>query len=569
MVATEAAGEGINLQFCHIMINYDIPWTPTRLEQRMGRIHRYGQQRDVYIFNLVAQDTREGKVLSKLLDKLEEIREKLGSDRVFDVIGDIFEGKNFYQLIIDAVTNAKSMDEILKELDIKPDEEYISKIREVLGESLATKFIDYTRIKDMADKAKEYRLVPEYVEEFFKRAFEMAGGKIKESNGFITIDSIPYEIRKIAESYEFKNRYGVIMKGYPKATFDKDRAFKNPDAEFISFGHPLLEALLEWVIKKFRGEVEKGAVFKDPSGRLNGYIWFYIGEITDGKGEIAGRKILAIYDNGNTKKEINPAILWDLVPSTNTAINEILPDEKEKEILGFVLEVVEKYKDEIAVERKRQAEIKRKYGIKSLDYLIGKLDEELVELYVREAGGEKVDLPIINKEEQKKRYGFARKELEKEIEQEQSLTMNMPELFTVIRVISEEMGMAESEEIEKIGMEIAMEYERMQGREPEDVSSENLGFDIRSKGKDEIRYIEVKARVGEGEVALTPNEWFKAKRFKDEYYLYIVVNASTNPTLYIIQNPAENLKPQEKVEVVRFVVPVEEWKKKKMEEWKR
>ncbi|HHF57800.1 MAG TPA: helicase, partial [candidate division WOR-3 bacterium] len=136
MVATEAAGEGINLQFCHIMINYDIPWNPNRLEQRMGRIHRYGQQKDVYIFNLVAEDTREGKVLAKLFDKLEEIRNKLGSDRVFDVIGDVFYGKNLYQLILEAVTNAKSMDEILKELNIQADEEYISKIKDALGETL-------------------------------------------------------------------------------------------------------------------------------------------------------------------------------------------------------------------------------------------------------------------------------------------------------------------------------------------------------------------------------------------------------------------------------------------------
>lgn len=93
MVATDAAGEGINLQFCHLMINYDIPWSPTRLEQRMGRIHRYGQQKDVYIFNLVAEDTREGMVLAKILDKLEEIRHAIGTDKVFDVIGDVFYGK--------------------------------------------------------------------------------------------------------------------------------------------------------------------------------------------------------------------------------------------------------------------------------------------------------------------------------------------------------------------------------------------------------------------------------------------------------------------------------------------
>jgi SNF2 family DNA or RNA helicase len=577
MVATEAAGEGINLQFCHIMINYDIPWNPNRLEQRMGRIHRYGQQKDVYIFNLVAKDTREGKVLAKLFDKLEEIKNKLGSDRVFDVIGDVFEGKNLYQLIIDAITNAKSMDEILKELDIKPDEEYISKIKEALGETLATRFIDYTRIKEMAERAREYRLIPEYVEEFFKRAFIKAGGKFRETkNRFIAIDSVPYEIRKIAESPEFKNRYGIVIKRYPKATFDKDTAFKNPDAEFISFGHPLFEALLKWVVDKYGEETKRGAVFKDPSGRLNGYIWFYMGEVRDGKGEIAGRKIMAIYlsaqagDDRNEIKELNPAVLWDLVPAKNS--KNLINTEKEKDkLLGFAIQSVEKYKEEISQERKRQAEIKEKYGLKSLDYLIGKLDAELAELYEREARGEKVDLPIRNKEEQKRRYEEARKELEKEIEQEQSLLISMPELLTVIRVVPEKNEMEESEEIERIGMEIAMEYEREHGRFPEDVSKENLGFDIRSKDEStgETRYIEVKARAGEGEVALTPNEWFKAKRFRNQYFLYVVVNAVTNPTLYIIRNPVENLTPEQKVEIVRFIVPVDEWKKKKEEVWKR
>ncbi|MFH8108108.1 MAG: helicase-related protein, partial [Candidatus Aenigmatarchaeota archaeon] len=234
MVATEAAGEGINLQFCHIMINYDIPWNPTRLEQRMGRIHRYGQQKDVYMFNLVAEDTREGEVLSKILDKLEEIRNALGSDKVFDVIGDVFYGKNLYQLILDAVANARNLDEIIKDLDIRIDEEYIKRIKESLGESLATRYIDYTKIKEMAEKAKEYRLIPEYVEEFFKKAFEKAGGRFKvRRDGFLAIESIPYELKKIAEDFNFKSKYGIISKSYPKVTFDKEIAFKNPDAEFI------------------------------------------------------------------------------------------------------------------------------------------------------------------------------------------------------------------------------------------------------------------------------------------------------------------------------------------------
>jgi SNF2 family DNA or RNA helicase len=560
MVATEAAGEGINLQFCHLMINYDIPWNPNRLEQRIGRIHRYGQQKDVFIFNLVAVDTREGEVLAKLFEKLEEIRSKLGSDRVFDVIGDVFFGKNLYQLILEAVSWARSLDEIIQELDIKVDEEYIQRVKKALGESLATKFIDYTRIKELSEKAKENRLIPEYVEEFFKKAFQRAGGRYHiRKDGFISIESIPFELKSVAQ------RQNINLAKYPKATFDKDKAFKNPDAEFISFGHPLLEALIEWVNKNFFNKLQKGAVFEDPEGKYNGIIWFFEGEVKDGKGETAGKKIFAIYDDEKDFKEINPAILWDLIPvdEENVSLSVEGIEQRKKGAEKFSLNLIGFYRKEVGNERERQAEIKRKYGIKSLDYFIRKLDEELVELYERGGKGEKVDLAIRNKEERITYYRQAKKELEKEIEQEKSLSISMPRFIGAVfarpKVVDE---MVSDEEIERIGMEIAIEYERNQGREPEDVSKENLGFDIRSRGKDEIRYIEVKARKDEGDVALTVNEWLKAKRFKENYWLYIVCNAISNPTLYIINNPAENLKVQDKIEVVRFIVPLEEWKKK-------
>ena len=562
MVATEAAGEGINLQFCHIMINYDIPWNPNRLEQRMGRIHRYGQQKDVYIFNLVAEDTREGKVLSKLFDKLEEIRGAMGNDKVFDTIGDIFYGRNLYQLILDAVANTKSMDEIIREIDIKVDQDYLLKIREALGESLATRHIDYTRIKEMAEKSREYRLIPEYIEEFFKKAFVKAGGNFKaRKDGFISVDSIPYDIRKIAEEINFKNKYGLLLKFYNRITFDKEIAFKNPDVEFVCFGHPLFEALLKWVKNNFFSNLQKGTVFKDPSAKYNGILWFYEGEVKDGKGEVAGKRLLTIYDNGNDLEEINPAILWDLIPQESSQQLKINLDKKK--VQTYSIDVVNKYKEELSQERKRQAEVKRKYGIKSLSYLIDKLDAELVELYERQLKREKVELVIRNKEESKKNYQKALENLKKEIEQELSLSISMPKFVGAIFVKSgKDENIATDKEIERIGMQIAKEYEKNQKRKPDDVSKENLGFDIRSKGENEIRYIEVKARKDENFITLTPNEWFKAKRFKEEYWLYVVANAGSSPTLYIVNNPVENLKPQEKIEIVRFLIPVKEWKNK-------
>ena len=462
MVATEAAGEGINLQFCHIMINYDIPWNPNRLEQRMGRIHRYGQKKDVYMFNIVAEDTREGEVFKKLFEKIEEIKNSLGTDKVFDIIGDIFYGKNLYQLIIEAVTRAKTIDEIIKELDIVVDSDYIQKIKDILGESLATKHIDYTRLREMAEKAREFRLIPEYVEEFFKKAFVKAGGKYRiKKDGFLSIENIPYEIKNIA-----KSRFGPIATSYQKITFDKEIAFLNPDSEFISFGHPLLEALIYWIKERYIDGLKRGAVFEDPDGRLDGYIFFYEGEVKDGKGETAGKNIIALYDSGKEIKSVNPALLWDLVPKKLDEPLSISFDKEKLEEQAYL--VIKNYKEELLRERKRQAEIKAKYGLKSLDYLINELDFELVELLSRLEKGEKVELVIKNKEERKKHYENAKESLKRDIERETNLIVSYPKFLGAVFVKSAEE--VSNEEIEKIGMEIAMEYEKFCGRNPDDVS---------------------------------------------------------------------------------------------------
>jgi len=153
--------------------------------------------------------------------------------------------------------------------------------------------------------------------------------------------------------------------------------------------------------------------------------------------------------------------------------------------------------------------------------------------------------------------------LKKSIEQEVSLSIGAPEFISAIVVKPQGNDMLKrDEDIEAIGMRVAMKFEIREGRSPKDVSKENLGYDIRSEGSEEIRYIEVKARNEEGMIILTQNEYLKAKRFKNQYWLYIVCNASTNPQLYIINNPSENLQLIQKIESVRFIIPVEEWKSK-------
>jgi hypothetical protein len=265
---------------------------------------------------------------------------------------------------------------------------------------------------------------------------------------------------------------------------------------------------------------------------------------------------------------VNPSVLWDLVPvddvnsiDLNVSVSEI--ESMKEKVQEFAIYSLENYKREILAERKRQAEIKRKYGIKSLEYLISELDAQLTELYERQEKGENTDLAIRNKNEKKKQYEDALKNLKKSIEQEINLSISTPEFISAIVVKPQKNDMLKrDDDIEAIGMKLAMEFEISEGRYPEDVSRENLGYDIRSEGNNEIRYIEVKARNEEGKIVLTQNEFLKAKRFKNQYWLYIVTNASTNPELYIINNPSENLQLVQKVETVRFEIPLEEWKNK-------
>lgn len=566
LVATEAAGEGINLQFCHLMINYDIPWNPNRLEQRMGRIHRYGQTLEVYVFNMVAEDTREGKVLSILFEKLEEIKNALHSDKVFDVISEVLYGKNLSQLLLEAAASAKDINEILKEINVNVDEEYISKVRENLDESLATRYLDYTRLKDMKQKALENRLIPEYTASFFKRAITRAGGRMKErKDGFLSVDFIPYEVRTIASEDRFKKRFGILLRSYPKTTFDKEMGFRNPDTEFVSLGHPLFESILEWSDQILGPELQKGAVFVDPDGRMDGFIVFYEGEVRDGTGAIAGKSLFAYYyavKSGNLE-QVSPTIIWDIAEGNGTQSENIDLDSLKKKVLERIIHSLKSYVESIKQERNRQAALKEKYGINSLDKLIVDIDGEIIRFNTRKEGGENVDLAIRNKEEQRRKYEKSRDELISLIGKERSLTMNMPVFLGVIRIKPTEVveaALQRDEEVERLAMETVLEYETRAGRKPEDVSKENIGFDIKSVDEGgNIRYIEVKGRAAIGSIALTQNEWFKAQRLGDSYYLYVIWDAKNelNNRLMTIKNPALNLSVQEK-EVVRYIVTSEE-----------
>ncbi|MGH7799462.1 MAG: helicase-related protein [Thermodesulfobacteriota bacterium] len=570
MVSTEAGGEGINLQFCWLMVNYDIPWNPNRLEQRMGRIHRYKQRHEVHIYNMVAIDTREGRILEKLFEKLSTIREHLGSDRVFDVIGEVLVGKSLKDLIVDAIANRRTMEDILKDFERIPDEVAINRVKEASLEGLATRHIDLTRILGEQRTAKENRLVPEYVEEFFKRSAKVINIKAdKRQDGFWHVVSVPFDIRN--QPYDFKTRFGEVQREYSRVSFDKDKAFEG-QAEFVAMGHPLLESIVSAILARYDSVADEGATFMDTEGKKDGILWFFQAEIKDGKNEIAGKRLFTVYqeliNSDKSLSFINPAILWDLKPLRNqeqletTESQSYLPDTNE--VISFVISNgLENYKKELLDRRQRDAAIKSKYGIRSLESMILDSDGKIIDYQTRRDKGENIPEATIQNEVRKKEDLERKKQrLLKEIDAEVHLYPTEPKIIGAVRVIPGKVqeGMIANEEIEQIGMDVTMEYERRQSRVPEDVHSENLGYDIRSREGIKFRYIEVKARAGEGVVALTPNEWLMAQRLREESWLYIVINAASNPELYVMQNPALHLNPEEEISIVRYIV--KDWKNK-------
>ena len=557
MVSTEAGGEGINLQFCSLMVNYDIPWNPNRLEQRMGRIHRYGQQKEVHIYNLVAADTREGKVLGALFRKLEQIQAALGSDRVFDVIGEVIPGQSLKELIVQAITNRRTLEEIIADIETLPDEEAVRKAREAVLEGLATRHIDLQRVLAEDRRARENRLVPEYIERFFERACKFLNIPLeRRRDGLWRVPHVPYEIRHVSQ--EFRHRFGEVFREYGKLAFDKATA-RRQEAVFVAPGYSLLEAVIERLLTECADDVRRGAVFVDPDGRLDGWLHFLEGEVRDGTNQVAGKRIFALYRSvGGDVRHINSSILWDLKPYAKQ--QEIESQVPEDDIIAYAVEhVLESYRAELLQERERMAAIKRKYGLRSLEQMILESEAKLIEYETRRAKGENLpDVEVVNEQRRKEELEARRQALHEEIRRETSLLPSMPKILGVVRVLphpTADQSMRSDAEIEAIGMQVAMQYEREHGRNPEDVSAKNVGYDIRSTSPlGEVRYIEVKARATTGAIVFTPNEWLMAQRLGNDYWLYIVAHAASEPHLHTIQNPAAKLRPEEQVETVRYVI---------------
>jgi hypothetical protein len=194
--------------------------------------------------------------------------------------------------------------------------------------------------------------------------------------------------------------------------------------------------MLEWVDREIFPELKRGSVFTDPEGNLDGYVLFYEGEVKDGTGSVAGKSLFAHYLDMRTSgiKTVSPTMIWDLAEGKGGEEESFEVDSIKSKVLQHVISGLRGYMGKIQTDRDRQAQIKEKYGIRSLDKLVVDLDGDLIRLYDRKERGSNVDLVIRNKEEQKRKYEKGREELQDIINKERNLTMSMPLFLGTIRV---------------------------------------------------------------------------------------------------------------------------------------
>ncbi|MEQ1736137.1 MAG: helicase-related protein, partial [Rhodoglobus sp.] len=275
LVATDAAGEGINLQFCWMLVNYDIPWNPARIEQRMGRVHRYKQTHDVLLLNLIAEDTREGRVLKVLLEKLERIREELSSDKVYDVIGQQFGGVSLRDLIFRGVVEGRDV-EVARTIDAALTTERVEK--QLAEQRKRVECAEVRRLLDGLKRRREEselrRMMPAYVRGLVEKAAPLLGiGISGDASGVFSLEPCLESVRRAMIGYpdEIQNRF----------TFSRELAMPKdtlaPVAIYLHPGEPVFEAVNTLLLGRYGDAAERGAAFLDPSAKAP-YV-FYLAKV--------------------------------------------------------------------------------------------------------------------------------------------------------------------------------------------------------------------------------------------------------------------------------------------------
>ncbi len=574
MVATEAAGEGINLQFCWFMINYDIPWNPVRLEQRMGRIHRYGQEKDCLIINFVSTNTREGRVFEKLFERLEQIENDLDPQRtgkVFNVLGDVFPSNNIEKMLREMYLHNQTEKSITDRIVEEVDTERFTRITNSTLEGLAKKELNLSAIVGKSTEAKERRLVPEVIEDFFVTAAPVVGLLPKESkskSNVYRVGKVPRRLWPMGEKLE--PTFGRLGKEYKDIVFDKSLLAANATAEWVTPGHALFETIRESLWQQVRGGLMRGSLFYDLHTANPYHLDVFSVSIKDGRNNELHRRLFVVQSELDGSMSVRqPTIFLDLSLSKDATapIGIALPSRQERE-QNLYENTLEAFLEENTAQRRKEAEIVRKHVTISLDELTHRQNMTLANLLQQKEDAETVPNWLqgqISQAEERIDELMNRKECRLAgLDQECQCAIGdithvgcawvLPHPERQTPAIA---PMVRDDEIERIAVDAVTAHEEAQGRVVQTVEKENRGFDLISrkphpedpKTAIDVRFIEVKGRSAVGEVALTTNEYKTAERLKNDYWLYVVYNCATLPEIHRVHNPARLAwKPVVKVE---------------------
>jgi superfamily II DNA or RNA helicase len=567
LVATDAAGEGVNLQNANLMVNYDLPWNPNRLEQRFGRIHRIGQTEVCHLWNMVASETREGDVFQRLFEKLEVERDALGG-RVFDILGEVFEDRSLKDLLIEAIRYGSDPEvraRLLRKVEGALDTRHLEDI--IKRNALCEEVMDEKRlfaVKEEMEKAEARKLQPFFIRSFFTQAFQQLGGELRPREpGRYEITNVPAIIRERDRQITGRDRRNAdpVLRRYERVCFEKqyvrvlDRVGA-PMASLLHPAHPLMQSVTDLVLEAHRNKLKQGAVLVDPADMgLTPKVMFIIDhsvkEGADSTHVVSRRmQFVEIDPKGNA---INagwaPHLDLEPVAPADMALIEdalaapwIAKDLEQVALAHASTHLVPEHFDEVRTRREKTVDKTLAAVHERLVREINFWSDRYIKLQDDIAAGKDVRLTLENVRRTIDDLTARREAREKELLAMRHVISATPVILGGSLVIPAGLLLqrngqpgwsadaAARARVEQIAMRAVMNAERALGHDVIDVSAEKCGWDVTSLPKvldgklPPSRHIEVKGRAtGQTTITVTRNEILYGLNQTDKFILAVVL----------------------------------------------
>lgn len=578
LIATDAAGEGLNLQIAHLMVNYDLPWNPNRIEQRFGRIHRIGQKDVCFLWNLVAEDTREGDVFQRLLDKIAEQEAAYGG-KIYNVLGTSLGGLNLAKVIKDAIRYGEDPTRIA-ERDLIIDKSIADGINELLEEqALATDSLaqaDLAALRRQMEDAKARRLQPHFIRDAFIAAFDRLGGRIERR------ERGRYEIPHVLATIRERVSRSPIARRYSRVTFDI--ANVEPAglerAELLAPGHPLHDAVMQLVVELHGGALDRGTVLTSPSVTEPNLLVGVLNEIRDSTGASVGKRFgYATIGETGAAQEAGPAPYLDYAaasPEQQCSRAELpwLTSREQDAVSWVIAEQLPEFAQQIAARRTAEYERVRQRVNDRLNREVNRLETQALKSDADAAAGKKVRYSSEHLRRLADELAARREHRLALIDRQLRMAPVSPQITAIALVVPPEpatgdrpsLDVAAQMEVDRRGVALVLASERALKRQPEEQVHNNPGYDIRSVDADgSTTWIEVKSRIDfRKSFSISRNQVLKALNVRGQFRLALVrvsTEGAEHDQVRYIADPFVGMEPDaiQNFYVESLTLNFEEW----------